>query len=179
MQQLTEKNDIKVFILYLLRNIGYPLDLDNVSDVVLQDEVVGYFDFAVCFPELIDAGNVEKIDEGGKALYRVTEQGKTVADNLQTDIRPYIRERSLKSAVRFLDFQKKGWKTGCDYTPLADGKFEFTCFILEHKAEIMRITITIDSRHTLEKMLHNFENRPETVFKGLMAVLTGEINYLL
>jgi hypothetical protein len=179
MKQFSEKNDIKVFILYLLRNIGYPLELSNINDVVLHDDMVGYFDFAECFPELIDTGNVAKITENGVTLYEKTEQGKMVADNLETEIRPYIMERSLKSAMRFLDFQKKGWKTDCDYRALPNGKYEFSCFVLEHKAEIMRITVTVDSKNTLEKMVYNFGRNPETVFKGLMSVLTGEINYLL
>ena len=64
--QLKEKNDIKIFILYLLRNVGYPLDFGNINDIVLQDGVVGYFDFAECFAVLLDAGNVQEIKEREK-----------------------------------------------------------------------------------------------------------------
>lgn len=178
-QQLNEKNDIKIFILYLLRNIGYPLDFANINDIVLQDGVVGYFEFAECLSELIEAGNISETKNGQSVLYEITEQGKMVSDNLQSEIRPFIRERSLKSALRFLDFQKKGWRTDCEYTELENGRYAFTCFVLEHKKEIMRISVTVDSKNTLDKMMHNFRQRPETVFKGLMAILTGEINYLL
>ena len=61
---LKDKNDIKIFILYLLRNIGYPLDFDNINDIVVQDGIVGYFDFADCFAELLDTGNIAEEKEG-------------------------------------------------------------------------------------------------------------------
>ena len=41
---LKEKNDIKIFILYLLKNLNYPLDFNTISDIVVQDEFVNYFD---------------------------------------------------------------------------------------------------------------------------------------
>ena len=45
---LTEKNDVKVFILYLMSNVGYPLEYAEVHDIVIQNDYVGYYDFAEC-----------------------------------------------------------------------------------------------------------------------------------
>ena len=60
--QLRDKNDIKIFILYLLRHIGYPLDFVSINDIVVQDGYVGYFDFAECFAELLETGNIVLTD---------------------------------------------------------------------------------------------------------------------
>lgn len=177
---LKEKNDIKIFILYLMRNIGYPLDFSTVTDIVLQDEIVKYFDFAECFAELLETGNIsETKDENGESLYSVTDQGKQVADSLQSDIFMMIRERSLKSAMRLLSFKKRGSFIKCKSTPLPDGSFSLSCRIVESKEEIMNITLKVDNKKQLDRMTHNFEERPEAVYRGLMALLTGEINYLI
>ena len=98
MAQLREKNDIKIFILYLMRHIGYPLDFSNINDIVLQDGIVNYFDFAECFAELIDSKNIEELTEGDEVLYAITEQGKSVSDSLQSDLMMMIREKSLKKS---------------------------------------------------------------------------------
>ncbi len=177
---LKEKNDIKIFILYLMRNIGYPLDFSNITDIVLQDEIVKYFDFAECFAELLETGNIAEIkDENGETLYNVTEQGKHVADNLQSDIFMMIRERSLKSALRLLSFKKRGSFIKCQVTALDDGSYSLCCRIVENKEEVMNITLKVDNKKQLDKMTHNFQERPEAVYKGLMTLLTGEINYLI
>ena len=177
--ELRDKNDVKIFILYLLRHVGYPIDFASVNDIVLQDGIVGYFDFAHCFNELIETGNIDEITENGKLLYKISEQGISVADSLSSEIIAYIREKSLKSAMRVLDFERKGWTTKQSYVPLDDGRFKYTCTILEHKKELVSITVVLDSQKTLEKMMYNFRQRPEVVYRGLFTVLTGEINYLL
>jgi hypothetical protein len=177
---LKEKNDIKIFILYLMRSVGYPLDFSNINDIVVQDGIVNYFDFAECFAELIDSGNISETSVDGKeAIYSITEQGKNVADSLQSDLLMMIRERSLKSAMRYLSFKKRGSFIKCQSAELPDGTYSLCCRIVEEKEEIMNITLKVDNKNQLDRMIHNFEERPEAVYKGLMTVLTGEINYLI
>ena len=76
--QLRDKNDIKIFILYLLRHIGYPLDFVSINDIVVQDGYVGYFDFAECFAEMLDDGligmTVERV-ESTEVFCRVENDG--------------------------------------------------------------------------------------------------------
>ena len=177
---LTDKNDIKIFILYLLRNIGYPLDFTNVNDIMVQDEFVNYFDFAECFAELIDAKNIEELtDEQGVTVYQITEQGRAVSESLESDLYMMIREKSLKSAIRLLDFKKRGSLSKCSYKELPDGKYEFTCFIREGSEEIFTCTLKVDNKKMLDRMLYNFDKRPETAYRGMISLLTGEIDYLL
>lgn len=180
--KLTEKNDVKIFILYLMRNIGYPLVFADINDIVLQDGMINYFDFAHCFSELIETGNILELpqEDGAETLYELSEQGKSVSDSLQSDLLMMIRERSLKSALRLLDFNKKGLRPRCSYEPLPDGRFKFTCRITEQKKEdVMNVSIIVDNKKMLDRMIYNFNERPETVYRGLLSVITGEINYLL
>ncbi len=162
-----------------MRNIGYPLEFATINDIVLQDGIVNYFDFAECFGELLETANIEELRGQGAAKYRITEKGKTVSESLESDIMQLIREKSLKSAMRLLDFEKRAWTVKRSYTELEDGKFEFSCKVLEHKKEHMSIKLVVENRRVLDRMLHNFDERPEVVYRGLLSILTGEINYLL
>ncbi len=179
---IKDKNDIKIFILYLMRNIGYPLDFANINDIVVQDGLVGYFDFAQCFAELLDTGNIREIKpekEKDDELYEVTEQGIRVAENLESNLLGYIKEKSLKSALRLLSFKKRGSEIKCSAVPTEDGKYIMTCTIIEERREIMKVTVLLESRAQFEKMRYNFNDRPETVYRGILALLSGEVNYLL
>jgi hypothetical protein len=175
-----EKNDIKIFILYLMRNIGYPLEFTELNDVVMRDGVVGYFDFVMCLGELVDSKNIEKIrDENGTELYSITAQGIRVSDTLESEIGISIREKSLKSAMRMLDFKKKGIKSGCTSSVLPDGRFLFECYISERGQDTVRVSLTVDNKRTPDRMIYNFDNNPEGVYKGLLSVMTGELDYLM
>ena len=45
--ELTDKFEIKIFILFLLKNIKEPLEFSMINDIVIQDGYVNYFDFAI------------------------------------------------------------------------------------------------------------------------------------
>lgn len=176
---LKDKNDIKIFILYLLRNIGYPLDFVNINDIVVQDGFVNYFDFAECFAELLETGNVEEIKRDGDDLYTITEQGRHVADTLQSRLMSILREKSLKSALRLLSFKQRGADVKCEVEPLADGRFRMHCIVIDKHEETLHVTLILEDHLQVEKMRYNFMNKPETVYRGIMALLSGEVNYLI
>lgn len=181
--QLKDKNDIKIFILYLMRHVGRPLDFVSINDIVVQDGYVGYFDFVECFAELLEAGNIEEIKsddgEGGSEIYRVTDQGIYVVDTLDSRLINTIREKSLKSALRLLSFKERGAKVRFDFEPLQNGRFKADCVISEKDEELMHVTLSLESTNQLEKIRHNFYDKPEVVYRGILAVLTGEVNYLI
>ncbi len=176
---LKEKNDIKIFILYLMRNIGYALDFENINDIVVQDGFVNYFDFAECFAELLETGNIAEEKWPSGNMYKITEQGIHVADTLQSNLLGMLREKSLKSALRLLSFKKRGSDISFETQDLPNGRVKVTCCIIEGGEEIMRTTVTADSTVQLEKMRYNFYDKPETVYRGMLALLSGDVNYLL
>lgn len=181
---LKEKNDIKIFILYLLKNIGYPLDFNTISDIVVQDEFVNYFDFAECFAELLDSGNIEQLQtEGGPGktaeLYSITDNGVTVVEQLQSSLLNMIKEKSLKSAMRLLSFKSRGSDVRCSWSEREDGRYDLRCEVIEKGAKLLELGLVIDTKYQLDKMLYNFNERPEVVYRGIISLMTGDINYLI
>ena len=45
--------NVKIFVLYLLENINYPLDFVTINDIVMQTDYVMYLDFAEGFNEMV------------------------------------------------------------------------------------------------------------------------------
>ena len=184
-RRLTNKNDIKIFILYLLHNIHYPLDFATINDIVVQNEYVNYFDFAECFAEILDMGHItEEFGENERTgekqtLYRISELGSAVVGQLQGNLLRSIRETSLKSAMKLLSFTKRGAEMSCNTYEREDGKVVIECVITEMDKEILRLNLVDDSSARIEKMKANFEDRPDVIYKGIMALLAGEVDYLL
>ncbi len=193
---LKEKNDIKIFILYLLKNLNNPLDFNTISDIVVQDEFVNYFDFAECFAELLDSGTIEQIRVGDEIqkeasigtngrpekkceLYRITENGVTVVEQLQSALLNMIKEKSLKSAMRLLSFKENGSDVKFGVSPREDGRFDLHCEVIDNRSSLMEIRMVVDSKQQAERMAYNFNERPEVIYRGVIALLTGDINYLI
>ena len=83
-KQLTDKNDIKIFILYLLKNIERPVDMITLNDIVVQDGFVNQFDFMDCFYELCDTSAVRKSEKDGVELYEITGEGSVAAETISS-----------------------------------------------------------------------------------------------
>ena len=193
---LKEKNDIKIFILYLLKNLKYPLDFNTISDIVVQDEFVNYFDFAECFAELLDLGTIEQIRVGDELiaepsigqngrpekkneLYRITENGIRVVEQLQSNLLSMIKEKSLKSAMRLLSFKSRGSEVKCTSEKRLDGGYDLHCEVIENHNTLLEVNLVVENKQQLDAMMYNFNERPEVIFRGVVSLLTGDINYLI
>ncbi len=176
---ITDTNDIKIFVLYLMKNVNRPLDFTTVSEISVQDGYVNYFDFASCFAELIDNGSISETVIDGEPIYEITERGLVVVNELQSNILNMIREKSLRSALRLLSFKERGSAVYCGFSQVGDDKFILECRITEKAELIMDVKLGVDSKQLLDVMMYNFDNKPEILYKGIIAILTGEVDYLL
>ena len=174
-------NNVKIFVLYLMRNINYPLDYVTINEIVMQTDYIMYLDFAVAFHEMLDGGLIKESGadpETGDPLYSVSDKGEIVAEQLKSDILTSILEQSLGAALRYLDFKRRQIKIASEAKTLADHTVDVTLTITEAGKTILKTTINVDSEHRANLIRENFRNRPEVIFRGSMALLSGKMDYL-
>lgn len=182
---LKDPHQIKIFILYLMDRIGYPLNYSSIGAIMIQDNIVAFFDFAECFFSLVDQGHIRVIhpdkvnpdDEEPDALYEVSESGKTIARDLSDSLLTTVRDRSYRSAVRHLSLKKRGAIVDQSYRQEGD-HYLVTCNIRDREGEALSLTVRADSKSQLDTMMHNFSQRPEVVFRGIVGLLSGDADYL-
>jgi len=181
---LKERDDIKIFILFLMRNIKYPLEYIDINDIVLQDGYVTAFDFIECFADLLEAGNIEicaprddvkKLPE----LFMITKKGIHISDTLNSSLPAEVRNNGLKNALRLLSFKKRGSDINCRSEIAADGTYILTCSVIEGKDEVFTVRIKTDDKNRLELMKYNFKDRPEKIYRSILSILSGDADYLL
>ena len=177
---LGSKQNITVFVLYLMQNVGYPLDFVTLNDIIMQTDYVAYLDFAETFSRLEESELIARSgnNEKGEPTYVVTGKGRTVVESMQGDILPSILEESLTCALRHLDFTRRGVKATCRSTPNPMGGYDFTCAITEGDTTLLSITLWADSRERAERMEAQFRTHPENTYRATLALMTGNVNYL-
>lgn len=175
------KRNVKIYILYLMVNIGYPLDYVTLNEIIRQNDFVIWLDFAESFHELIDLMLIEEVgkNEHNEPLYEVTPQGRLVADTLHGDILSTILDKSLADALRYLDFKRRGIESHCRSEKLPDGRVRVTVQLLEKKEVIFQTELVVDTVNRAERMLDNFREHPDVIYRGTLGLLAGNVNYLL
>ena len=170
--------NVKIFVLYLMENISYPLDFVTINDIVMQTDYVMYLDFAEGFNQMLDSGLIEKVDFEGEECYIITEKGKCVARELNGDILSTILDQSLSRALRYIDFKKRGIECKCEIEKLDDGSYELSCYFLENKKSIFSLKYTVDTYDRAKRMKENFYKIPENIYRGVLSLMAGNVNYL-
>lgn len=199
---------VKVFILYLLEKVGYPLDYNDLATIIIRDGYVDYFDFVTYFHELLEDGHIKKISvpcEGAKEnpnekpednteksseivseddaqtkdLYEVSETGRMIAKGLADDLLlAAVREKSYISAMRHLSLEKRGAVVDHRIEMVGDGTYIFHCSIKDCDGMAFDLALRADSYLQVSRMRMNFEDKPDVVYRGIIALVTGNVNYL-
>lgn len=170
--------NVKIFVLYLLENINYPLDFSTINDIVMQTDYVMYLDFAEGFYEMVDMHLIDKFEEDGKELYLITDRGRLVARELKSDLLASVLDKSLAQALRYLDFKKRKIVERCTVEKTDDGRYLVTCSFTEKGVLIFSQSLVVDTENRAERMRNNFYERPETIYRGVVALMAGNVNYL-
>ena len=173
-------NQVKIFVLYLMKNIHYPLDYVTINDIVMQTDFILYLDFAVAFHEMLDLGLIEEVGKNDKnePLYAVTKRGVIVAEELGGEILPSILDKSLSAALRYLDFKQRNVTVECDTENMGDRTYLVTLTLKEDGKILLSTKLSVDSEHRARQMRETFRDRPEVVYRGIIALLTGSVDYL-
>ena len=174
------KRNVKIFVLYLMQNINYPLDYVTINDIVMQNDYVMYLDFAESFHEMLDADLIEDCgkNDAGDSMYVVTDKGRVVATEFRSEILTSLLDKSLECAMRYLDFKKRNIKVSARVEKTEDGRYDVICIIKEKDKVIMQNSVTVDTLNRAQRMEENFRDHPERVYKGVMALMSGNINFI-
>lgn len=178
-RELWNKTDVKIFILFLLDNLNYPLNYQTIDTIIAETGYVRTFDFAESFSELLDAGHILADEVEGEDVYLISESGRMVAGELQSEILDVIRRESMISAARLLSLYRRGADLHTSVEPREDGKYLVRLSIADRDGVMLDLACATPSRRQAERISENFEHKPEKIYRGILSVLTGEVDYLL
>ena len=171
--------NVKIFVLYLLENINYPLEFVTINDIVMQTDYVMYLDFAEAFYDMVDRDLIEKIDVGdGEEYFLITDKGRCVARELKSDLLAVMLDKALAKALQYLDFKKREVVAKCTIEKTEDGRYAVISSFTEKKVCIFSQTLIVDTLNRAERMRDNFYERPEVIYRGVVALMAGNVNYL-
>ncbi len=177
---LGSKQNVKIFVLYLMQQVGYPMDFCTVNDIIMQTDYVAYLDFAEAFSHMEELSLIAAVgqNERGEPTYTVTEKGAMVVETLHSSIPRSILEESLACALRHLDFQKRGVKTSCRVEKSPYGGYDLHCRITERQQILLAITLHTDTAENAARMEAQFRASPENILRANIALFSGNVNYL-
>lgn len=160
--------DLKVLILYVLRRLPAPIDSEQLFEVCLCDNGVGYFDYSQCLSELVETGNVEETEEE----YRITEKGIRNADAVCTSLPFSVRSAADRKIAPASEMLKRYNLIKTEQSE-ENGMCTVHLALSDGECSLMDLKLFCGSEDDARSIKRNFRKNAEKYYQRLIGILTG------
>ncbi len=175
---LKSLTEIKIFLLFLLDNIRYPIDYTTLTKIISENVPEMTFDYEASLRELADSEHLlfDQID--GEGYYMISDSGRLIAAELYERLDPDFREASIKSAAKYISLAKSSAEITSDVAELPDRRFAVTLGASDKNGKYFSLSLTVNSRAQADSIVSNFERNPDSVYRGMLFCVTGKLEFL-
>lgn len=172
---LRSKNEIKILICYLFNTVDDKMSQSLVVEAIRADELANFFEIVVAFEELIADGNLEKSDViDGEQTYIITENGRVIANGLETTLAHTVKQKSYDCALRLLGERRTARENHVDIIKTENG-FDVNCRVSGGDITLFEFTLYAPNHEQAEVIKKNFLSYPQTVYKAMLGLMTKDI----
>ncbi len=174
---LNSITDLKVFLLFLLDNIRYPVEHSTVLDIIAENTDDYSLDYEQCLSELVDSEHLLFDQFDGEKYYMISEKGRLVSSELYESLDPGLRERSLRSANKHISLKGNGTEIIARVEQTPNKRYKVILSSSDREGEVISISVVVSTREEAELIKSNFEAKPGSIYRGILFSLTGKLEF--
>ena len=157
------KNEIKLMILYLLRNVSFSLNHENLSNFFL-DNYTSFITFQEILSELIDTKLIDEFKTKTSIFYKTTDDGAEALDTFINDISE-AHKKELDEYLKVNKFKLKDESMiSADYSDNNKGSYLIKLEINENKDETFRIEMDVPTADAAITMCENWKEKAKDIY---------------
>lgn len=168
---VTTSHEVIILICYMVSKSPQPVSLEQLGRALLREELVNYFEFANASEYLVKSGH---LIDAGKGLYTVSELGQSTAKTFESDLPAAVRSRAMSSLGNILKLLRRQEENRVEIEKTPDG-YQLSMTITDIGTDLMSIKMFMPTMDECEAVRRRFLNDPLTIYKGVFALLTGDM----
>ena len=171
---LTEHYEVKILICYLLEQLGQPMTFREMNDVLQQEGIVNYFEYAEAISELVASGHLITLDRAdGEQQFTLSDLGVKTARTFEKSIPLSVREDTVRAAEHYLLKQRMEKENQVELCQTEDG-YSITLRITDIGSDLMDLTLFVPGEKEGAAIRERFLRDPSLIYRGVVALLTGD-----
>lgn len=167
-----DMTELKCLVLYVLKMCGEPVPFETINDILLNDGLVDFFEFATVLSQLEESGHVERKMMEEEECYTYTPLGSEAISMFQSDISYVVREKVTKAAKEVLRQRKLNQQVKATYQKLPDGGYQLTLTLKEQEKELFSLTMEAPTLSQVNTICRNFKQNPAHIYHSIIQTLT-------
>ena len=168
---LRTKNEIRILICYLLSSVNAPLSKEDILTIIQDNGFANYFEVTDALAELTDHENIIVCGES-RELFAPSDTAKLIAKQLDTALPHSVRDKAVAAAINLLAKAKREQENTVEIIQDKRG-YQVGCHISGGDMELMSFTLHVPDRYQAQMVKEQFQSSPETVYRMLLALVTG------
>jgi len=164
----------KVTLLYVINQFSIPLTNQQVSDFVLEQELMNYFDLQEYLTDLVETSMIEYSTSEGEDYYILTESGKNTLALFSSRVTQNMR-RTINDSV---DSKKKSFviKTNvtADYFKEDDNDYTVLLSVKEGIYTLMELKVNVVTNEHAKKICDHWEKSAQHLYGDILNRLVDE-----
>lgn len=168
---VTTSHEIIILICYMVSHAGQPVSLEQLCGALLRQELVNYFEFASAAEYLIKSGHLVPAESD---RYAISELGQATAATFEDGLPLAVRERSTKALQSILKLLRRQEENRVEIEKTPDG-YQLSLTVTDIGTDLMSIKMFMPTMEGCEDIRRRFLNDPSTIYKGVFALLTGDM----
>lgn len=168
------KTEIKILICYIFNSVKENMDKDLITQSITKEELANYFEISSAFDDLIKNGNLkdsEVVD--GLQTYELTDNGKLIANQLESTLAYTVKDKAYKCAVQMLAEKKKRRENSAEIKRTENG-YDVICKISGGNMDLLSFTMYAPTNEQAVYLKNNFYDNPSVIYKVMLALMTKD-----
>lgn len=170
---LTSTTEIKILICYLLTKLDCPIAGDDIKTVLHYEKLANYFEVCNALAQLEKSNLIEPITYQDEYCYCVTENGKSIVNELERDVPLTVREEALEAISKAQSRKINEKENKVEIEELNIG-FNITCTVMDGERKLMSVTLFVPDKECANVIKEKFLDEPSKFYNSISEYMTND-----
>lgn len=163
----------KLKLLYILDFIDLPLTNIEITNYILEYDMLDYFTLQLLLKDLCDAKLAVLKPYNGNEYYSVSKSGKATLEMFIDKLPEYFKNEVKKNFSGIKKYIKKKRELFGHYYKRKDDEYIVSLQVTENSTIIFNLSINVPDEITAKNIIKKWESNPENIFGQIMNALTS------
>ena len=162
-----EKLEIKILILLVLRHMREPAAFDVLTELVMCEDGISYFDFAECVAELVATEHLALSDN----KYSLTQKGARNCEITENNLPYSVRLNAEANASSYRNAKIRNAMIRTSRSPAPEGGVSVALALSDGVGDIMSMQLFAANDKQAKGLEHGFKRNAEDVYNALIRAI--------
>lgn len=174
MYTFTEPSEVKLIILYIIKNYAEAIDNGQITDIFMDYEFVDYFTMQQYLDELVGTNLVDIDLQDKLRLYFLTGHGEEAYNAYIHKIPVSVREKLLLTIKEYKKGERNASDVSASFRPFNELSYAAELSIREAGFPLLDIHMSVGSKDTAREVCERFKENPQKVYEALLELLVPD-----